>query len=135
MQLTIAQPIVTSKVARWSGRILGALAIVFLLLDGVIKVLTLAPAVDATTQLGYPAGVVMGLGLLELACLLLYLFPRTAVLGAVLLTGYLGGAIATHVRAGSDLFSMVFPLLIGLLLWGALYLVEPRLRLLLPLRG
>jgi hypothetical protein len=89
--------------------------------------------VEATTQLGYAAGLVAGIGVLELARLPVYAFPRTAPLGAILLTGYLGGAIATQVRAGSPLFSVVFPVLIGTLLWGGLVLREARVRaLLLP---
>jgi hypothetical protein len=122
-----------AKTLVWIGRTLSALAIVFLAFDGGIKALSLAPAVEATTQLGYAAGVVVGIGVLELACLAIYVFPRTALLGAILLTGYLGGAIATQVRAGSPLFSVVFPVLIGALLWGGLLLRDARLRaLLLP---
>jgi hypothetical protein len=118
----------------WAGRISSALAVLFLLLDSVIKVLNLAPAVEATTQLGYPASLVIGIGILELACLAIYVIPRTSVLGAILLTGYLGGAIATQVRAGSPLFSIVFPIIVGVLIWGGLFLREERLRALIPLR-
>ena len=82
-------------------------------------------------QLGYPVGLTLGIGVLELACLAAYALRRTAPLGALLLTGYLGGAVATHVRAGSPLFSVVFPLIIGALLWGGLYLRDRRLRALL----
>ena len=122
-----------SKTTLWIGRVLSALAVLFLALDGVMKVLGMAPAVEATTQLGYPADRVAGLGVLLLVCLVVYVVPRTAVLGAILLTGYLGGAIATHVRAGEPLFSVVFPLIMGALIWGGLFLREPRLRALLPL--
>lgn len=115
----------------WIGRSLSALAILFLLFDGVIKVLQLAPAVEASAQLGYSAGLTLGLGILELACMVAYLIPRTAPLGAILLTGYLGGAVSTHVRLGSPLFSIVFPLLLGALLWGGLALRDRRLRALL----
>jgi hypothetical protein len=118
----------------WAGRISSALAVLFLLLDSVIKALNLAPAVEATTQLGYPASLVIGIGILELACLAIYVIPRTSVLGAILLTGYLGGAIATQVRAGSPLFSIVFPIIVGVLIWGGLFLREDRLRALIPLR-
>ena len=117
--------------AIWVGHTLSALAILFLAFDGGIKALQLAPAVDSSVQLGYPAHLTLGLGLLELACLLAYALPRTAPLGALLLTGYLGGAVATHVRAGSPAFSVIFPLLIGALLWGGLYLRDVRLRALL----
>lgn len=116
---------------RWAGSILTALAVLFLIFDTVIKVLMLPVAVEATTQLGYAAALVRLIGLIELGCLAIHLIPRTAVLGAVLLTGYLGGAVATHLRSGSPLFSLIFPLLIGALLWGGLLLRDSRLRALL----
>lgn len=115
----------------WLARALSAVAVLFLLFDGTIKVLQLAPAVDATVQLGYPSGVVLGLGLVELICLACYVVPRTALAGAILLTGYLGGAIATHVRIGSPAFSLLFPVMLGALLWGALLLRDARVRALL----
>lgn len=115
-------------------RIISALAVLFLAFDGIIKVLKLAPAVEATTQLGYPAGLVITIGVLELTCLAVYVIPRTSVLGAILLTGYLGGAIATQVRAGTPLFSIVFPIIIGALIWGDLFLRDERLRTVIPLR-
>ena len=128
---TQAAPIVKPTI--WAGRILSAFAILFLAFDTIIKVLNLPPAVEATTQLGYGASLVAGIGLLELACLAVYTIPRTSVLGAILLTGYLGGAIATQVRAGSPLFSVVFPLIMGALIWGGLFLRNKELRdLLLP---
>jgi hypothetical protein len=103
--------------------------------DTVLKVLQLGPAVQATTDLGYRAAAVLPIGLVELACLGLYLVPQTSVLGGILLTGYLGGAIATHVRAGSPMFShTLFPVYVALILWGGLYLREPRLAELLPFR-
>ena len=118
-----------------AGHVLTAVTALFLTFDTVMKVLGLAPAVEATTGLGYPASSVVGIGLIQLACLVLYLVPRTSVLGAILLTGYLGGAIATHVRVGSPLFThTLFPIYVGLLLWGGLYLRETRLRDLVPLR-
>lgn len=117
-----------------AGRIISALAVLFLLFDGVIKVLQLAPAVEGSAQLGYSASLTLGLGLLELACLAAYVLPRTSFLGALLLTGYLGGAVATHVRVGSPPFSLVFPLIIGALLWGGLALRDARLRALLSPR-
>jgi hypothetical protein len=126
---TNAAPV--SATRRWSGRIVSALAALFLIFDGGIKVMQLAAAVDGSVQLGYPAHLVLGLGILELACLAIYLLPRTAFLGAVLLTGYLGGAVATHVRIGSPVFSVIFPILIGALLWGGLALRDSRLRALL----
>ncbi len=115
--------------------VLTALVGLFLTFDTVIKVLMLAPAVQGTTALGYPADTVFWIGLIELVCLALYLAPRTSVLGAVLLTGYLGGAIATHVRAGSPLIShTLFPIYVALLIWGGVYLREMRLRALVPFR-
>jgi hypothetical protein len=128
---TTAQPIRTSTVNLWTGRALSTLAVLFLIFDAVIKVLQLAPAVEATTQLGYPASSVVGLGVLELLCLILYIFPRTAILGAVLLTGYLGGAIATHVGNGSPLFSIFFPLILGAFIWLGVALRDERVRKLL----
>jgi hypothetical protein len=133
--LAASQPMPRVSAALWAGRISSALAILFLLFDSVIKVLNLPPAVEATTQLGYPAGLVVVIGMVELACLAVYSFPRSALLGAILLTGHLGGAVATHLRAESPLFSLVFPLLIGALVWGGLLLRDARLRaLVLPRR-
>jgi len=98
---------------------MSAFAVLFLLFDASVKVLQLPIAVEATTQLGYTTNLLFWLGLLELACLALYLFPRTGVLGAVLWTGYLGGAIATHVRVGNPLLSQaLFPVYVALILWG-----------------
>ena len=122
-----------SRTALWSGRALSAFAILFLAFDAAMKVLQLTPAVEGTTQLGYPASVILPLGLVQLVCLALYVVPRTSVLGALLWTGYLGGAIATHVRVGSPLFThILFPVYVAGMLWGGLWLREPRLRALLP---
>jgi hypothetical protein len=132
--LTAVQTLPVVKTTLWAGRVISAFAAVFLTFDTVIKVLNMAPAVEATTQLGYPASLVVGIGIIELICLAVYVIPRTSVLGAILLTGYLGGAIATQVRAGAPLFSVVFPIIIGALLWGGLFLREQRLRMLIPLR-
>ena len=124
-----------SKKRLWAGRIIGGLAGLFLLFDSVVKVMKLAPAMEGTAQLGYPQSLVFGIGCLELACLVVYAIPRTSVLGAILLTGYLGGAVASHLRIGSPLFGFVlFPVYIGLLIWGALFLRDDRLRALIPLR-
>lgn len=128
-------PPTSSRAQVWTGRVLSGLAIAFLLFDSVIKVAKMAPAVAGTTQLGYSGHLVFTIGVIELACLALYMMPRAAVLGAVLLTGYLGGAVATHVRIQSPLFSHVlFPVYVGLLIWGGLYLRDVRLRTLIPLR-
>lgn len=118
-----------------AGYVLTTLVALFLTFDTVIKVLRLAPAIQGTTDLGYPAETVLWIGMIELACVGLYLVPRTSVLGALLLTGYLGGAIATHVRVGSPLLSHTFfPIYVALVLWGGLYLRETRLRALVPFR-
>ena len=131
--VTLSAPVTTKTI--WAARVVSALPVLFLIFDGVIKVLRLAPAVDSTVQLGYPVGVVLGLGLVELVCLALYVVPRTSFIGALLLTGYLGGAIATHVRIGSPVFSLVFPIMIGALLWGGLVLRDARVRSLLAGRA
>jgi DoxX-like family len=133
VQTTLATSTI-SKSARWAGVIISGLATLFLIFDGGIKALQLAPAIEATVQLGYPAGAVFGLGMLQLACLAAYVIPRTSVLGAILLTGYLGGAIATQVRVGAPVFSLMFAVAIGAMIWGGLLLRDQQLRALIPLR-
>lgn len=123
-----------TRIATWAGYTLSALSSLFLLFDAGIKVAQLAPAIEATTQLGLAAPLVMPLGLVQMLCLLLALYRRTVVLGAVLLTGYLGGAIATHLHAGSGAFSLVFPAIVSAMVWGGLWLRDPALRAILPLR-
>jgi hypothetical protein len=100
-----------------------------------MKLVKPAPVIEATVRLGYPENIIVPLGIVLTACTVLYLIPRTSVLGAILLTGYLGGAVATHVRVAEGLFSIVFPIIFGLLLWGGLYLRDPRLRAFIPLRS
>jgi hypothetical protein len=118
----------------WAGRVLTGLAVVFLLFDITIKLLRSPEAIKGTTELGWPASVILPLGIVQLVCLALYLIPRTAFFGAILWTGYLGGAIATHVRVGNPLFSHVlFPVYVAALLWGGLWLRDRRLRQLLPI--
>ena len=117
------------------GRVCTGLVALFLAFDTGLKVLKLGPAVEGTIALGYPADSVQVIGVIELVCLVLYLVPRTSVLGGLLLTGYLGGAIATHVRLSNPLFThTLFPLYVAIVLWGGLYLREKRLRALVPLR-
>ncbi len=119
----------------WTGRILAGLVTAFLVLDGVLKLLRPAPIVEATARLGYPEGSIVAIGVVLLACVALYVIPRTAVLGAVLLTGYLGGAVATHVRVGDPIASHVLaPIYFAVLIWGSLYLRDRRLRGLLGAR-
>jgi hypothetical protein len=117
----------------WGGRIMSWVIALFLLVDGVAKLFKPAAVVQATTDLGYPVNVIVPLGIVLTVCTVLYLIPRTAVLGAILLTGYLGGAVATHVRVGAGLFSIAFAIVFGILLWGGLYLRDLRLRKLIPL--
>ena len=125
-----------SKGRLWTGRIMSALPALFLVMDGVMKLAKPDFVVKATVQLGYPESVIFGLGIVVLVCVILYVVPRTAVLGAILLTGYLGGAVATHVRAGDPLFShILFPVYVAILIWGGLYLRDERLRALIPLRS
>lgn len=124
-----------SKGQRWTAYVLSGLAILFLTFDTVMKLVQNPMALQGTTELGYPAAAVFTIGVIQLVCLVLYVLPRTAVLGAVLFTGYLGGAVATHLRLGNPLLThQLFPLYVAALLWGGLYLREPRLRALLPLR-
>jgi hypothetical protein len=134
----VAVPV--ERIARDRSRIVGtvctSVAALFLTFDTVLKVLRLDPAVEGTTSLGYPVDSVLWIGGIELVCLILYLVPRTAFLGAVLMTGYLGGAVATHVRISSPLLThTVFPVYVALFLWAGLYLREPRLRAIAPLRS
>jgi DoxX-like family len=118
-----------SRRAVVAGRVLSGLVVAFLLFDATMKVLEVRPALEGTIELGYPPGIIFSLGLLQLACLVVYLVPRTAVLGAVLWTGYLGGAIATHVRVEHPLFSHVlFPLYVAVPLWAGLWLRDRRVR-------
>jgi hypothetical protein len=126
-----------NKTAARIGYGLSGLVILFMLFDGSIKLVPLAIVMESTAQLGYPATAAFarGLGILGLICTALYAFPRTSVLGAILLTGYLGGTIATHLRAGSPVLShLLFGAYLGLMLWGGLYLRDDRLRTLIPLR-
>lgn len=120
---------------RWAGLAMKGLAVLFLLFDASLKLFQVQAAVEGTTELGYPAGVILPLGMLQVILLVLYLVPRTSVLGAVLWTGYLGGAIATHVRLSNPLFTHVlFPIYVAVLLWGGIWLLDARLRAMLPLR-
>jgi hypothetical protein len=125
-----------SKKALWTGRIMSGVVVLLLLFDAIIKILRLAAAVEGTARMGYPAGVVLPLGVVLLACVILYVIPRTSILGAILLTGYLGGAVASNVRVGNPLFGYVLlPIYIAVLMWGGLYLRDNRLRALIPLRS
>lgn len=124
-----------SRSSLWSARILSALVTLFLLFDAVAHIAKPAPVADAFARLGYPLSASLGIGILELLCVVVYVIPRTEILGAVLLTGVLGGAIATHLRAGSPPFeAYIFPFIVGLFVWGGIWLRDVRLRALYPLR-
>lgn len=119
----------------WVGRVMSGLVVLFLLLDGAIKLLELSVVGETLSGLGYPPSHARLLGVLTVVPVLLYAWPRTSLLGAILLTGLFGGAMATHLRVGSPVFTHVlFGLYLGLLTWGGLFLREPRLRTLLPYR-
>jgi hypothetical protein len=125
----------TSNGALWAGRILSALVILFLLFDSAIKLAELPIVGETMEQLGYPTRLGFGIGVLTLISTVLYAIPRTCVLGAILLTGLLGGAMATHLRVGSPIFShLLFGLYLGLMVWGGLFLRDERVRALIPLR-
>lgn len=128
-----AEPIGVSKGTLWAARIISGLPALFLLVDGAMKLVKPAPVVEATVRLGYPESTIVPIGVVLIVCTILYLIPKTSVLGAILLTAYLGGAVATHVRAGEPVFSIVFAVVFGVLLWLGLYLRNPTLRLLVPL--
>jgi len=112
-----------SRKRLWAGRATSAAAVLFLLFDAAIKLMVIPPVVESFTRLGFPVDLSRGIGTLELACLIVYLIPRTAIPGAILLTGFLGGAVVTHVRVGDPLLSHVlFPVYVGTLVWGGLLL-------------
>lgn len=130
MATVTATPTATPRVtAARVGLVLSAVTTLFLLLDAVIHILNIAPVVEAMRDLGYPAGSAVAIGVLELVCLALYAVPRTSVLGAMLLTGYLGGAVSAHFRVESPLLSTtLFPVYLGIALWAGLYLRNATLR-------
>ncbi|HEU4795511.1 MAG TPA: DoxX family protein [Pyrinomonadaceae bacterium] len=118
----------TSSGRLWAARIISGLPALFLLMDGAMKLVKPAFVVEATVGLGYPESVIIPIGVVLIVCTILYLIPKTSVLGAILLTGYLGGAVATHVRTGESLFALIFPVIVGVLLWLGLYLRNAKLR-------
>jgi hypothetical protein len=134
---TISETTRVSKSARWTGRVLSGLVIVFLLFDGAIKLVPWPVVTETMDKIGYGSSESLArtLGVVTIACTVLYAVPPTSVLGAILLTGYLGGAMASHVRIGSPLFShILFGFYLGLMLWGGLWLRDRRLRSLIPLQ-
>jgi DoxX-like protein len=136
VQTTPFDPVPNQDSRPWISWAISGLAIAFLLMDATMKLLALPVVLEASAPLGFPgADMARGLGTVLLICTLLYAAPRTAVLGAILLTGYLGGAVATHVRVASPLFThILFGVYLGVMLWGGLYLRDTRLRALFPLR-
>src|SRR6516225_1978190 len=134
MQSTVESASV-SKSSLWAGRVLSGLLVLFLIFDGVGKAIKLPQVVEATVRLGFPESTIVGIGTVLLLSTALYVIPQTSVLGAILLTGYLGGATATNVRIGSALFNTCFPIIFGLLVWIGLYLRDSRLRTIIPLRS
>jgi hypothetical protein len=131
---TLTPPV--PRLALRAGQVIGGLAVLFLLFDGGIHIAKIPPVVEAFRQLGYPVSASVPLGIIEVTGVLLYVLRRTSLLGAVLLTGYLGGAVAIHLRIGSPVFShLLFPVYVGAMLWVALYLRDERLRALLSARS
>jgi len=129
MEAILTRP---TKTRSWSGLVVTAIPTVFLTFDGVAKLFKPQPVIEALERLGYPVDTAAPIGALLLACVAVYVVRRSAPLGAVLLTGYLGGAVSTHVRAGSTLFETIFPILVGALVWAGAYLRDARVRALAP---
>ena len=132
----ITETLPASGPARWTGRIMSALVIVFLMIDGAIKLVPWPIVTETMDKMGYGSSETLArsLGLITIVCTVLYSIPPTSILGAILLTGYLGGAVASHVRAGHPPFNIAFPVIFGVLLWLGLYLRDRRLRALVPWR-
>ncbi len=120
-----------SKAARWTGYIMSALPVLMLVMSATMKFLKPPDVLEGFEHLGYPVSLAIPLGIVELGCTILYVIPQTSVLGAILLTAYLGGATATHVRVEEAFF---IPIVLGILIWGGLFLRDPRIRNLIPLR-
>ena len=125
------QPVPVSKKVLWISYIMSILPALLFIMSAVMKLVKPPEVVKGFAELGIPEHLALPLGIIELTCTVIYLIPRTSVLGAILLTGYLGGAILTHLRVGQP---FIMPFVVGVVVWGALYLREPRLRALIPLR-
>ena len=130
--LTQAGPV--SKGRLWTGRIISAVVVLFLLFDSITKVLKVRAVIEASAQLGYPANTIFTIGIILLVCTMFYIIPQTAVLGAILLTGYLGGAVAANLRIGTSMFNTLFPIVFAALAWTGIFLRESRLGALIPFR-
>jgi hypothetical protein len=131
---TNTQTAPVSKLMLWAGWIVSALPVLMLVVSAVMKFMKPAPLVETFAHLGWDVSLALYLGILELLCTMIYVIPRTAVLGAILLTGYLGGAVATHVRIGDPVAQFAPPIILGVLVWLGLYLRDARIRAILPLR-
>jgi hypothetical protein len=132
--LAAGSALMNSKAAIWTGRILRAGIALFLISDGIMKVLKNPHILAASADLGFSANAIAGIGFLLLACTLVYIIPRTAILGAVLLTGYLGGAVASEIRVAHPAAECLFPVAFGVLLWAGVILCDAALRQLIPVR-
>ena len=130
--LTQAGPV--SKGRLWTGRIISAVVVLFLLFDSITKVMKVRAVIEASAQLGYPANTIFTIGIILLVCTVFYIIPQTAVLGAILLTGYLGGAVAANLRISNAMFNTLFPIVVAALMWTGIFLRESRLGALIPFR-
>ena len=131
---SLTQASSVSKGRLWTGRIISAVVVLFLLFDSITKVLKVRAVIEASAQLGYPVSAIVTIGIILLVCTVFYIIPQTAVLGAILLTGYLGGAVAANLRIGTAMFNTFFPIVFAALAWAGLYLRESRLGALIPFR-
>jgi len=136
MEYTSAKERSRGQGAVWTGRIISGLVVVFLLFDSITKIMLNPYVLKASANLGYGAGSIQAIGIILLACVVIYVIPRTSILGAVLLTGYLGGAVEANLRAGTPLFSnLLFPVYFGILVWAGLYLRSSRVRKMFSLKN
>jgi hypothetical protein len=129
-----AVPGATSKGMLWTGRVISALVVLFMLFDCITKIIKLPQVIDASVKMGFTVGMVVGIGWTLLACVILYVIPQTSVLGAILISNYLGGAVATNVYVHNPVFNSCFAIAFGVLTWLGIYLRESRLRALIPFR-
>jgi hypothetical protein len=130
-----AQTAPTSKGMLWAGRVISGPAILFLVFDGVTKVLKVPAVMKAAAELKFSDGQIVAIGIILLICTAIYAIPRTAILGPVLLTGYLGGAISIQMHAGNPIFETLFPGIFGVLVWSGIFFRDSRLRMLIPMKA
>ena len=134
-RLTNSEKLDISRAQQWAGRVMSSVTILFLLLDGGMKLFKPSVVVKATTELGFPESTIVGIGIVLLVSVVLHLVPRTSFLGALLITAYLGGAVASKVRVGAPVFDITFALIVAILLWGGFWLRDRRVRDMLPIRA